>query len=70
METKGIRSLNGTVFEKMVRSGLNNLIINEKRVNDMNVFPVADGDTGRNMRMTLENGILNAESDVHFARCR
>ena len=68
METKGIRSLNGTVFEKMVRSGLNNLIINEKRVNDMNVFPVADGDTGRNMRMTLENGILNAESDVHFGR--
>lgn len=68
MEFKGIKSLNGTIFEQMVKSGLNNLILNEKLVNDMNVFPVADGDTGRNMRMTLENGVINAESDVHFGR--
>ena len=55
--------LNGTALEQMLRNGLANLKNNEKKINDMNVFPVSDGDTGRNMRLTLENGLSYAKSD-------
>ena len=58
--------INGFVFEKMIRSGLNNLINNEKKINDMNVFPVPDGDTGSNMRLTLEKGVIRADKNKHL----
>ena len=58
--------LNGDIFRKMVLSGLNNLINHEKEVNGMNVFPVADGDTGTNMRLTLENGYKKATPNTHL----
>lgn len=61
-----IERLNGTIFEDMIKGGYNNLCNHEKEINDMNVFPVPDGDTGYNMRMTLENGIKNAPSDKHL----
>ncbi len=60
--------MDGTRFERMVRSGLANLCIHEKEINDMNVFPVPDGDTGHNMRLTLENGINNAQSEKHLGK--
>lgn len=59
MSTKRI---NGQHFETMVRAGLANLRQWENDVNGLNVFPVADGDTGTNMCLTLENGIKYAES--------
>ena len=55
--------INGYLFEEMVLNGLNNLINHEKEINAMNVFPVADGDTGTNMRLTLENGYKKASTD-------
>lgn len=57
-----VTSLNGSILEKMLKSGLKNIQKHEKEINDMNVFPVPDGDTGSNMRMTLQNGIFSAES--------
>ena len=61
-----IKRLNGTIFEAMIKGGFLNLCNHEKEINDINVFPVPDGDTGYNMRRTLENGIKNAESNVHL----
>ena len=61
-----IKSINGLILEKMVKNGLNNIRLHEKEINDMNVFPVADGDTGRNMRLTLENGVKSAKSGKHL----
>ena len=58
MNTKRI---DGSLFEKMIRAGLNSLCHCEKEINALNVFPVADGDTGTNMRLTLENGIRCAQ---------
>ena len=58
--------LDGLIFEGMIRNGLNNLCLVEKDINDMNVFPVADGDTGTNMRRTLENGVNKAVSNRHL----
>lgn len=60
--------INGLVFEKMMQNALNNLFVHEKEINDMNVFPVADGDTGTNMRLTLENGLNTAKSNKHLGK--
>ncbi|MBQ2754984.1 MAG: DAK2 domain-containing protein, partial [Clostridia bacterium] len=37
----------------MVISGANNLANQKQMVDDLNVFPVPDGDTGTNMSMTV-----------------
>ena len=58
--------IDGYIFEEMVLNGLNNLINHEKEINAMNVFPVADGDTGTNMRLTLENGYKRAGHIEHL----
>ncbi len=47
-------------------NALHNLYNAEKEINSMNVFPVADGDTGSNMRLTLENGIKHAKKTEHL----
>lgn len=45
--------LNGIQFKDAVLSGANNLSRHKQAVNDLNVFPVPDGDTGTNMSMTI-----------------
>ena len=55
-----ISRINGQQLEKMLVSGLANLVARETELNNLNVFPVADGDTGTNMRKTLENGLRTA----------
>ena len=57
-----VKKINGLQLEKMIQNGLANLEASEEEVNRLNVFPVADGDTGTNMCLTLSNGIRNAAS--------
>ena len=52
-----IFEINGQIYKKMLINGFNNLCNNETKINSLNVFPVPDGDTGTNMRLTLEKGI-------------
>jgi len=40
-------------FKNAVISGANNITARKKAINDLNVFPVPDGDTGTNMSMTI-----------------
>ena len=49
--------IDGSIFLEMVQSGIKNLSLNRDRLNDLNVFPVPDGDTGTNMLMTLKSGL-------------
>ena len=59
--------INGSVFRDMIRYGLNNLEAHRATVNDLNVFPVPDGDTGTNMVLTVQNGfraIEHTEGDL------
>ena len=60
------KSINGLIFQSMIRNALHNLINAEKELNSMNVFPVADGDTGTNMRLTLEHGYKKAQPTKHL----
>ena len=48
--------LNGALFADMVRGGAGNLRANAQVVNDLNVFPSPDGDTGDNMSLTMAGG--------------
>ncbi len=56
------KEIDGIAFERMLRAGYKTILSHEKEVNDMNVFPVPDGDTGSNIRMTLQNGIEKSSS--------
>ncbi len=49
-------TMNGTLFARMVRNGAANLNKSRTIVNDLNVFPIPDGDTGDNMYMTMDSG--------------
>lgn len=43
------------LFKEMVINAANYLELNKQKLNDLNVFPVPDGDTGTNMMMTLHS---------------
>lgn len=47
--------LNGKLLALMFISGANNLYNKRNTVDELNVFPVPDGDTGTNMSMTAQN---------------
>ena len=53
METK---VLNGALFAGMLFSGADHLGCYRSAVNDLNVFPIPDGDTGDNMLATVYSG--------------
>jgi len=59
---RNIKYLGGFLLSKMARGGANQLHANADEVNKLNVFPVPDGDTGDNMRMTIESGIAAIEN--------
>lgn len=50
------RSLNGADWSAMVLAGSDHLARHAEQVNELNVFPVPDGDTGTNMSMTMKAG--------------
>jgi DAK2 domain fusion protein YloV len=52
-----MKTLDGILFARMVNSGAANLKAHAKEINDLNVFPIPDGDTGDNMLMTIMGGI-------------
>lgn len=58
--------IDGILFGAMMAYGLDNLRAKENEINAMNVFPVADGDTGTNMRLTTEGGVFRAEPEEHL----
>ena len=45
--------MNGSGFKRMMLSAAANIEINKQKLNELNVFPVPDGDTGTNMSMTI-----------------
>lgn len=57
--------LSGKILRDAIISGANNIINNKESVDELNVFPVPDGDTGTNMSMTIGNAVaeLNMLSD-------
>ncbi|MCL1802527.1 MAG: DAK2 domain-containing protein [Eubacteriaceae bacterium] len=50
------------LFVDAIESAYANLDNNKQAVNDLNVFPVPDGDTGTNMSLTLKYAVKEAKS--------
>jgi len=48
-----ITSINTEILSKMFLAGAKNLDAKKEWINELNVFPVPDGDTGTNMSMTI-----------------
>ena len=53
--------ITGDILRDAVISAANNLSNHRKAVDDLNVFPVPDGDTGTNMSMTIGNAVRELE---------
>ena len=52
-----MKTLNGQLFKKLYLNGYKALALDMARINELNVFPVPDGDTGTNMKMTMDGGV-------------
>ncbi len=45
--------INGEILKNAIISGAHNISAQKNHINDLNIFPVPDGDTGTNMSMTV-----------------
>lgn len=60
------KSINGATFRKMIIAANKYLDNNQKYIDSLNVYPVPDGDTGKNMSMTFKsaaNEVNNCSSN-------
>ncbi|MFZ7132056.1 MAG: DAK2 domain-containing protein [Eubacteriales bacterium] len=48
------KCIDGIMLKNMIMNAVNNLEKNKKIVDELNVFPVPDGDTGTNMLLTIQ----------------
>jgi len=58
-----IKYLNGIRFKRFILNSAQRINQMEQYLNDINVFPVADGDTGTNMAATM-NSIVKGIKNV------
>ena len=56
------RTIDGKLLARMIRAGVENLRSHVKSVNDLNVFPIPDGDTGDNMLLTSIGGMEKVDT--------
>jgi len=49
------KSINGADYKRLIINAAEAIKKNEREINDLNVFPVPDGDTGSNMSMTISS---------------
>ncbi len=56
------KKIDGTLYKKMFLNGVVNLENNKNEIDELNVFPVPDGDTGTNMSMTMMAGYEQVRS--------
>lgn len=59
--------INGTRYAEMLKGGTEILERHAQEVNDLNVFPIPDGDTGENMLMTIKGGATSPTVDDDLA---
>ncbi len=55
-------TISGKLLRDALISGANNIYNNKQEVDELNVFPVPDGDTGTNMSMTIKNAVAELEN--------
>ena len=58
------KTIDGRCYAKMLFGGAAFLAAHAQELNDMNVFPVSDGDTGTNMLKTIEGGLAGIDNGL------
>lgn len=53
--------INGTDLKNAIISGANNVLKHRTSIDELNIFPVPDGDTGTNMSMTISSAVKELE---------
>ena len=53
MKTKEIKYINSSLFSEGIKNGIYAVVNAQEKLNSINVFPVADGDTGTNLCLSL-----------------
>ena len=56
--------IDGSAFQGMILCAYDALETNEQAINELNVFPVPDGDTGTNMRLTMGAAATELRKDI------
>ena len=59
------KTIDGKCYAQMLIGGAAMLAIHANELNALNIFPVADGDTGTNMLKTLEGGLSATEKGLN-----
>jgi DAK2 domain fusion protein YloV len=59
-----MKSIDGQQLKQLFLSGANNLYNHYPEIDQLNVFPVPDGDTGMNMNLTLTSGSKEIQNKV------
>jgi DegV family protein with EDD domain len=63
-----ISHLDGDTLSQALQSGIHSVIADQNFLNKINVYPVADGDTGTNLSLSLSSalGVLQAPGEKHL----
>lgn len=62
------QTIDGRCFAEMLRGGAAMLLEHAEEINDLNVFPVPDGDTGTNMAKTMGGGLSEISDEESIGR--
>ena len=67
-----VNTIDAKMLAKMFLAGAKNLESKKEWINELNVFPVPDGDTGTNMTLTIMSAakdvaVMNANNDLDMA---
>ena len=61
--------IDGAAYRKMVLSAAASIEIHKQKINDLNVFPVPDGDTGTNMSLTMQSAVREINAIMLAEHC-
>lgn len=64
--TLDFKTIDTVLLKQMFKQSNNELMRNIELVNDLNVFPVPDGDTGTNMSLTMQSAIESIDSSKEY----
>ena len=60
-----LKSVDAALLQKAVLAAAKGLEAKKEWINELNVFPVPDGDTGTNMTMTIMSAARESDNGVH-----